>query len=506
MKVGIVYEDFHSEVLEFILEMLQFELDTNIIVYNDKDRYSNIDVYQQKYNRIQRRSLGTFIRDLNNEVCDKYIVISYTNLFNVGLFQEFKDKLIFIGHDDSQVKQLKSAGMNYIVLSKLLSDQLQEEWKYMLPICKNSKIENNYTDLKPVETEEQIGKRKAFIEENGLKTILIVGHFLENNKDLELIKNVLSTKGIFLFVFAPALTKELSDISKVYSKYMVCGVNFSTKLIEKFIEEYNINYLLFAPPKESSFFKSQWSGSIAFGLNRNMTVIMPKELAKEYLIEDAVLTYENSNDTIIENLVKKDTTETRNKIYKRNCIVMEMLLYGKYKEYKYKNGYFIKNEEHIGLDNTEQIIEEIPNNANIYIISPETAKTAIDIMKTKKNCNILLFNKDLSKCLEYKSTMVLYNYEDRVKIYNEELVEKVTLDVFDNKVHTIIKEGDNINEIQIAKRTLKKYSPKIVLINNKDNLKKETVEIDGYMWKKKELVNTNLDKFEVVEWISILKN
>lgn len=509
MKIGIVYEDFHSEVVEFILEILQFELDTNIVIYNDKDKYDNIDIYQQKYNRIQRRSLGYFIKDLNNEVCDKYIVISYTNLVNLGILSEFKERLIFIGHDSNQVEQLKSHRMNHIVLSKLLSNKLDEQWKFMLPICKNSKIENNYSDLKSVETEEQFKKRNTFIKENNLKTMVMVGHFLINNKDLELIEKMLMTKKVFIFIFAPALTKEIQETMKAYGKYILCGVGFSTKTIEKIIEDYKINHLLFAPPKDSNFFKTQWSGSIAFGINRNMTVIMPDELADNYMLKDCVITYKEPSDIsekYIDSLIKKDTSKVRSRIYKRNVMVMELLLTNKYKEYNYKNGYLCKDTNEIGLDNTEQLMENLNDNTNVYMISPKTSKMGIDIVQKKEKCKVLLFNKELSKCLEYKNTVILYNYEDKIKIFNEELKGQITLDEFDIKVDTVIKEGNDINEIISSKKTMEKYKPKIVLIK-KDNDQEENrpIEMEGYYWKSKDLVNTNLDKFQITEWINITK-
>ena len=225
--------------------------------------------------------------------------------------------------------------MNYIVLSQLLAKKIDEKWKYMLPICKNSKIENNYTNI--IYTKEAIERGKLYIKKNNLKPMLMIGHFLENNKDLDLIKQFLLSNKIFLFFFVQNLTPELNQKILPYSRNTFCGIRFSTKMIEKFIEDYNIDYLLFAPPKDSKFFKSQWSGSIAFGLNRNMTIIMPNKLAIEYELTKCVIGYkENENiDKLINSLERKDTNEVRSKIYERNSKVLKVLLTKKSQDKQY---------------------------------------------------------------------------------------------------------------------------------------------------------------------------
>jgi hypothetical protein len=508
MNIGIVYEDFHSEVVEFILEILQFEMDTNITVYNETDRYDNIDLYQKNYNRMVRKSLSSFIADLNNGICEKYIIITYSNLINLSLLSEFREKLIFIAHDDTQLTQLKTKRMNYIVLSNLLTKEMdnQDKWKYMLPICKNSKMESDFRYTKQIETQEQLETRMNFIKENKLKPILLIGHFFRHNKNIKLIKELLETKKVYLFVFVPEVTNDLQEILKENKKYMICGLRFSTKVIEKFIQDYKISHLLFPPPKDSNFFKTQWSGSIAFGLNRGMTVIMPEELGEVYSLQEGIIGYKEDvkiNSEYVDNLETKDTQPTRNKIHKRNSIVLELLLTKKYKDYNFQNGYFTKENEDIGLDNTEKIIEELSPNSITCIISPKTSKLAIDIVTSNNNNNVILFNKDLSKCLEYKHTAILYNCDSRIRIFNEDLMGPITLDTFDKKVNTIVKDGEDISEVLISKKTIKNHKPKIILISKENS---ETQEIDGYIWKTKELFNTNLDKFNITEWINVTKN
>jgi hypothetical protein len=508
MNIGIVYEDFHSEVVEFILEILQFGMDTNITVYNNTDRYDNIDLYQKNYNRMVRKSLSSFIVDLNNGICDKYIIITFSNIIIPEMLSEFREKLIFIAHDSEQLTQLKTKRMNYIVLSKLLTKEMeiQEKWKCMLPICKNSKLESDFRYTKQIETQDQLETRMNFIKENKLKPILLIGHFFRHNKNIKLIKELLETKKVYLFVFVPDVSNELQVLLKEYQKYMICGVRFSTRAIEKFISDYNISHLLFAPPKDSNFFKTQWSGSIAFGLNRGMTLIMPEELAEVYLLQEGVIGYKENtkiNSNFVNNLDIKDTEQLRNKIHKRNSIVLELLLTNKYKDYNFQNGYFIKEKDDIGLDNTEKIIEEVSDNSVTCIISPKTSKLAIDIVTSNEKNNVILFNKDLSKCLEYKHTAILYNYDNKIRIFNEDLMGPITLDTFDKKINTIVKEGEDISEVLISKKTIKNHKPKIVLIS-KENSEKQ--EIDGHIWKTKELFNTNLDKFKITEWINVTKD
>lgn len=506
MKVGVVYEDYHSEVAEFIFEMLQFKLDANIVLYNNKDRYDNTESYLKKYNRIQKRSLGTFVKDLVEDRCDKMIVVSYGNLFKLELLSEYKEKLIFIAHDDSQQKQLEELKLTYFTLTSLLSKNMKDTWKYMLPICKDSKMENDYSNISDIEDKEKMEIRRTYIKDNNLKSIMMVGHFLENNRNMELIKKLLETQKVFLYIFAPSQTKELDELRKI-SKHILCGIRFSTNIIEKMIKENDIKHVLFAPPNDSKFFKTQWSGTIAFALNRGMTLIMPDELAKEYHLSETSITYKSENDItvdFVEKIEAIDQTKTREDIYKRNSIVMELLVTGKYKDFVLSNGVFVKNDqEKVGLDNVDSILENISDNSNVYVLNTETAKLAVETVKNKENCNVYIFNKDLDKCLMQKFTLMLYNYTNKVRVFNEELREGVTIDAFNMKVDMIVKEGDNFYEItQGGKNTLNKYKPRLVLISENEM---EKPVLDGYLLNQEEVVNTKLDKFHKVEWVNIEK-
>ena len=502
MRIGIIYEDYHSEVVEFLLELLQFKYDLNITLYNNEDRYDNLDIYLKKYNRIQKRSIKYFVKDLANDVCNKYIVVTYGNLFSLNLVEDFSEKLIFIAHNENQLNQIEKLKLKYITLSSLLAKKGKEDWKYMLPICKDSEIKNNYNDVKFFEKPENEEIRRVKIIENKLKPIMVIGHFFKNNKDIELIKKLLDTKGIYLFIFTPNMSDELEELSK-YASHIYCGINFKTKMIERLIEKYNIKHVLFAPPQDSAFFDSQWSGSIAFALNRNMTVVMPEELAKEYKIKEYSVTYKSIldiNTNFVKSLVEKDVKPARLNIYKRNEIVMDLLLFSKHQNYKIENGCFTK--EDVGLDNTDELIENINKGSSVMLINTPTARIALDLVKKNDIRNIIICNEDLEVCKMQKATIILHNYTEYIKIYNEKISNKgITIDSFECNLDIIIKEGDDIDEIKGKSKTISRDKPRIISINKETN--DNVLDIEGYISKKQELVNTKLEKYEKKEWINI---
>ena len=103
--IGFLQEDFHSEVLDFLLELITSREPTRqIILYNRHDRYNNKDIYKQKYLNFTVRSLNNYIHDMVNNVCEKIIVVSYDNIFHIDLLEPYKDRLIFIAHSQDHIQ------------------------------------------------------------------------------------------------------------------------------------------------------------------------------------------------------------------------------------------------------------------------------------------------------------------------------------------------------------------------------------------------------------------
>jgi hypothetical protein len=302
MIIGIIYEDYHSEVIDFLIELIENELNGNIIIYNKRDSYNNLELYLKKYRKVSKRKIKDFERDLNKGVCDKIIVITYTNLYSLEYWEKYKDKTIFIAHDSEQKKRLEEYGYEYFTLTHLLS----ENERYMLPITKKENRLINASEYK----ENQVGN---------LIPILIIGHLMDTNRDTLLIKELLRSNKVYFFIFIPMETDVISELKKINNNFYY-EIKSETNKIEDMITRHKIRYLLFAPLENSNYYKSQWSGSIAFGINRNMTLIIPKEIDEIYDLKSVAITY-NKNESVektINNLESKDTANYREKIYNKN--------------------------------------------------------------------------------------------------------------------------------------------------------------------------------------------
>ena len=172
--IGFLQEDFHSEVLSFLLELINFKHpNKKMIIYNHIDRYNNICIYENQYKNLQRRDLQSFLPDLNNNVCEYIFVISYDNVINFLMLLNYTNNLIFIAHSSKHIDTFKKFNVNFFSLTNLLSN------RFMLPISKvkiNVDV-NNFTITENMET----------IKYNNLEKIIMVGSFFENNKDLKLL-------------------------------------------------------------------------------------------------------------------------------------------------------------------------------------------------------------------------------------------------------------------------------------------------------------------------------
>ena len=95
--LGFLQEDFHSEVLSFLFELVSTKFpNRKMILYNIQDRYDNKSIYKQMYKNLEIRDLQSFFPDLNKNVCEKTFVISYDNIVHFSLFLQYKNDLIFL--------------------------------------------------------------------------------------------------------------------------------------------------------------------------------------------------------------------------------------------------------------------------------------------------------------------------------------------------------------------------------------------------------------------------
>ena len=127
--LGFLQEDFHSEVLSFLFELVSTKFpNRKMILYNIQDRYDNKSIYKQMYKNLEIRDLQSFFPDLNKNVCEKTFVISYDNIVHFSLFLQYKNDLIFITHSPKHVEIFKKHDVKYFALTGLLSTD------FMLPI------------------------------------------------------------------------------------------------------------------------------------------------------------------------------------------------------------------------------------------------------------------------------------------------------------------------------------------------------------------------------------
>ena len=309
-RLAFIQEDFHSEVLDFLFELInEIDKDIKMILYNTIDRYDNKKLYLEKYTNLEVRNLKNFIPDLISDVFDKVIIASYDNIFHLELLQNYKEKFIYIAHSEKHVRSFNLLEMSYFSLTPLLDKE-----KYMLPIV-NKTSGPKLAKTISYDIYNNIRYLQSVAQNDNLEIIITVGYFFQHNKDLPLINKLLDSKKILLLVFSPEMSNELSYYVKKYPKNVFYGNSIPTELIKHYITFLKIKYLLFCPPKNSSYVKNSWSGTIAFGIDNLLHLILPKEIAEIYgLIGiEKIVPYKDSDDILIEINNKNDNINSLQK-------------------------------------------------------------------------------------------------------------------------------------------------------------------------------------------------
>jgi hypothetical protein len=448
--IGFLQEDFHSEVLDFLLELItNREPSRQIILYNRYDRYNNKDIYKQKYSNFIVRGLNHYIPDMVNNVCEKIIVVSYDNIFHIDLLEPYKDRLIFIAHSEQHMKLFNHLNIESFALTNLLSRN------YMTPFVKDISFKikdetniNEHTQLML----NFLKKRKV---QDNLDIIIIVGNFLENNKDMELLNHLASSEQFIILVYAPEMSELLHTYITNHKNFVYTALRVSTREIQSNMEFLDTKYILFSPPKESKCYTSSWSGSIAFAFDNDLHLIMPKLLADYYCLNNgtlpmtkgSVVSYTNKDDIISQiklnsgNEYKQAMQQIRDNTYERNCRMLDIIFDKNTSNLpsnlgNFKIEYYNNIEERIDL--YKKIFNSIPtikdrlNNKKIIDIDSNTTIFNIVCFSISPNCKFMNFIKDLEKAKYYKKLMTYNNLLDNIKIYN-------------NTIGKICKSRDNID-------------------------------------------------------------
>jgi hypothetical protein len=509
MKIGFLFNTFHSEVLDFLLELVQNQNNVEeVFVYNDADNYQNMNVYQKKY-KFTHKGLNDFFYDTVNNVYDKTIVLTHSNLFALNFVEKYKDKFIFIAHSEKDLKQLEEHKLKYITLTQLLSlkgngEVLNKNVNWMLPVTKTNTEDKHYEfyNVKDLEDNEIYNKRLLYMKQNNLTPIMMIGHFLHNNKNTDIIKQILKTKSVYLYIFAPDVTDCLYELQE-YNNYVFCGVRWKTAEIEKMIIKYNINHVLFSPSETSEFWKLQWSGTLCYALSRSMNLIMPYEIAKNYKLEQTVTVYNNVDD-INEDFVKgichkKEQIEKwRHTNYTRNEKVFNMLL----KDTK------IQEDDNV----FEYIFDKPVTNNILYINSGEGMDTSW--LLKNHDCKVKSCEKDLETAKRQKERMTLYGLLNNITIYNNNIGMDIKngdikIDDLDlEQTDMIVVKNENFNRqyeiLESGAEFINKHKPKIIMMNREfipkhamDYVKQHLLREYNYTMKK--VIREEMEIY-VLEW------
>lgn len=425
IKLGFLAFEYHSEVIEYLLELYEKTTENiEYIIYNNGDSYGNIDLYKEKYNNISIKCSSDFIPDMVNNVVDQTFVISYSNIIHPILLKKYASKLIFIAHSEKDVYYLKN--FSYLTLTSGLCKH--PSFNYTLPICKNSPLQelnieqvNNLSDV----------------------NIFLIGLFLENNKNTDLITHLLKNKAN-LHVFSTQPTHLLNTYGQEYKDNLHTYYEKTTKEIVDIVNSHKNSFIGFFPKQDSSFFSNQWSGCIAFSYNNNIPIIVPKEISKMHKLKGNV-SYSNEDD-ILENIAEYiynknenilQYNKFKNDVFERNKLILEIVknksfdknvklalseygaLYILYNDVIgqkiVKNDYHEKNL----IIKSQELLQKYQNEEiTIIDVGSNIGTTVAGFANTNKNANIISLEAQSYLAKIQKKTMMLNNIIDRVKIYN----------------------------------------------------------------------------------------
>jgi hypothetical protein len=498
---GFLQEDFHSEVLDFLFELIKRrEPQRHLILYNTYDRYNNKILYKKRYD-IEIRDLDNYIPDMVNNICEKIFVISYDNIFHFKLLLPYKDQLIFIAHSPKHIESFKNFNIEYFALTPLLSN------KFMLPI-KNDITQNLVTDTDIViENKDKIKKDQNTLDhikrlkDQGLTILMTIGSFFENNKDINLLNDLLKTKRYILIVYTNEASKELMELIQNNMEYVYASLNLPTFDIVSDINLFNIRYLLFVPPKKSKFTESSWSGSIQFAFDNNLHLIMPNDIANIYKINTGIITYNNTNDIISKiesgenSNYKHELQIIRNDIHYRNNIVFDVLMgksnyhsIGQYKIENTNSNVLFDIDLYKNIFNTLQIHKGSLFGKTIIDIENDSCLFSLILLLLESSCYIKSFTTKLETAKMYKDIFIYNNINEKIKFFNATIsnitsnidsIDNFTLDYlnYDN-IGIIHMHKSNIQNVLLGgKNTISKNKP--ILFVKLDIDPKNTENIDN---------------------------
>jgi len=456
--IGFLQEDFHSEVLDFLFQGITLIYpNTKLILYNNEDRYDNKIIYSLKYKNLYIKKIKDFIPDLSSNLCQKIFIISYDNIIGLQLLLNYKKDLVFIAHSEMHIKAFKRLNLNFFSLTPLLY------YKYMLPLLQSH---NSFIIKNPNLIKHDL-EMKPIIDNNNLTVILLIGLFTKHNKNIELIEHLLKTNKICLLICSHELSNEVLELQSKFPKNVMLRSPVTTTTIVMYIKYYKIKYLLFSPNKKSNFYKSSWSGSIAFAFDNNLCIIMPKSISNIYEFNKGIIGYnditiDDDTEFIINELNKKSIDyislqEIRQSTFDKNKLLIQNILKKSTPTNIFYN--FLLNK----IPNINKFLE----NTVIIDTDYENDIFAFELLKLSKTCKIYNFEKDLNFAKLEKEKYS--NYDNRVKFYNNHLGEYSCKEIYKDGFILDMLTLDSLNidyPISIIKLDFNNY----YIINGSQNI------------------------------------
>lgn len=545
MKIGFLTDNYHTEVLDFLFELFSDADQYEMILYNDHDNYNNWKIYENRYKNLSRRKISKFIGDLHENYCDKIFLVTYENLFALRVFDEYKDKIIVICHNETSLKDSVVGKYDHITLTPMfLMNYYSLNYNWMFPIVKNhqtiDEISKDVSDKKKLNGPERI-------------KIMTIGAFDENNKDIAKVHELLQHDDIELHIFLMTVSGIVKELDKKYDNVFV-REKISTESILQYIQKFGIQYVLYIPKQDSEFLlKGRWSGCISFAYSNNIPLILPKSIADNNKFLGCV-TYENGKDSLYKNLIDYHNSDTENKTkdiwnfkrknWERNILMRDTLLKlngifnaftnfgivcledkskteiisnreyisGNVLEYLYKN----TNETDKKIQEKSEKTQEKSEKKQLVInINSEYGVENFMINSVNKTVEILSIERDIQKCKLQKSSILL-NFYNNIRVFHSKIsninepdeidVDKITLDSLlknmdinlDNYEEIVIHVNESdLEENKIilhgSRRLIKKYKPTFIFYKgiNYDNLFKKYIQYKFY-----ELDNRIICKFD----------
>jgi hypothetical protein len=463
-SVAFLAETFHTEVLEFLIELHREKY--NLIIYNNQDKYDNISVCKHKYPNLEVKSLGHFLKDLMGDVFLKCYMVSFDNVIIPEMLEEYKTKLVYFAHSMDHVSLYARNSLEFISITPQLC--MDNHVNYMLPVHNA----NNQPLI------SQLSNPDSQIR------VMCIGEFSADTKNMAVVGTLLNS-GIQMHVFSRIRLPVIEQIEEKYPSLFYFYFRKSTKEVFQTIAEKNINFMLFSPKLKSEYFTRKWSGCMAFAYTNNIPLILPEELGKTFNMQGHVEYNDDDLPSLPNQLHEymKDYSSGLElmkcfckKVHERNSLMRAIVLGEGFEvptitctmsEY---GGIFVDGTD--GKDDKGRMIVKhtFPEKKLLQIVASHVdgishekpvivvsgsyiGASPLALLNLSRNTHILSFEESAHVAKMQKKTLVLNNLTHRAQIYNNLLGHKVIQDarIEDNTLDMLTIDSVQLDRMDVLK-------------------------------------------------------